>query len=55
MNRLEGVPKPWSLSFSFGGALQASCLKAWQGKDENAEATQKAFLGRAVSNGQATL
>lgn len=55
MNKLEGVPKPWSLSFSFGRALQASCLKAWQGKDENVEAAQKAFLGRAVANGQATL
>jgi fructose-bisphosphate aldolase, class I len=55
MNKLEGVPKPWSLSFSFGRALQASCLKAWLGKDENIEAAQKAFLGRAVANGQATL
>merc|ERR1719413_5557 len=33
MNQVEG--RPWSVSFSYGRALQASVLKVWQGKDEN--------------------
>lgn len=55
MAKLEGVPKPWYLSFSYGRALQASCLKAWMGKEENVEAGQKAFLERAKGNADATL
>lgn len=55
MAKLEGVPKPWYLSFSYGRALQASCLKAWQGKAENVEAAQKAFIERAKGNSDATL
>jgi len=43
------------LSFSYGRALQASVLKAWQGKDENIAAAQKTFLQRAQSNGLATM
>ena len=31
MNKLTGIPKPWGLTFSYGRALQASCLKAWKG------------------------
>lgn len=27
--------KPWALTFSYGRALQASCLAKWGGKDEN--------------------
>ncbi len=37
---------PWELSFSYGRALQASTLQAWQGKDENIEEAQKVFLHR---------
>jgi fructose-bisphosphate aldolase class I len=55
MAKLEGVPKPWYLSFSYGRALQASCLKAWQGKPENVEAAQKTFIERAKGNSDATL
>jgi len=29
MNKLTEIKKPWNLSFSFGRALQSSCLKAW--------------------------
>ena len=47
--------KPWKLSFSFGRALQKSCLKAWAGKPENVEAAQHAFLARAKANSEATL
>lgn len=55
MNALKGVKKPWTLSFSFGRALQQSTLKAWGGKPENIEAAQKAFLIRCKDNSDATL
>lgn len=47
MNKLE-CAKPWNLSFSYGRALQHSCLKAWQGKTENVKAAQDAFLLREI-------
>src|SRR5262245_64448204 len=53
MNRLG--PLPWKLSFSYGRALQAACLKAWGGKPENVAAGQRAFSHRAKMNGAATL
>jgi len=46
------IIKPWRLSFSFGRALQASCLKAWAGKD--VAAGQREFLARAKANSLAT-
>jgi fructose-bisphosphate aldolase class I len=54
INNAPGV-KPWALSFSYGRALQASVLKAWQGKDGNIGAAQKVYLHRAKANGLATL
>lgn len=54
MNKLEGVPRPWRLTFSYGRALQASVLKAWQGKPENVAAAQAALLERAKANGNAS-
>jgi fructose-bisphosphate aldolase class I len=54
MNKLQ-TKKPWSLSFSFGHALQQSTLKAWGGKVENVENAQKAFLVRCKANSEATL
>ncbi len=41
---------PWPLSFSYGRALQAACLKAWGGKAENLEAAQKALSHREKCN-----
>ena len=38
MNTLQGAPKPWALTFSYGRALQQSVLKAWLGKSENVAA-----------------
>jgi len=52
INQFTGAPKPWRLSFSFGRALQASCLKAWAGT--NVAAGQEEFLKRAQINGLAT-
>ncbi|XP_071698655.1 fructose-bisphosphate aldolase 6, cytosolic-like [Rutidosis leptorrhynchoides] len=54
MNQLKGK-KPWSLTFSFGRALQQSTLKAWAGKEENVKAAQDAFLVRCKANSDATL
>jgi fructose-bisphosphate aldolase class I len=52
INKYPGK-KPWSLTFSFGRALQASVLKAWAGKDANVKAGQAEFLKRAKANGEA--
>jgi fructose-bisphosphate aldolase, class I len=46
-------PHPWQLSFSYGRALQAPALKAWQGKPEAVEAAQRAYYRRAKLNGAA--
>jgi fructose-bisphosphate aldolase class I len=29
MNKIDKLPKPWALTFSYGRALQTSVLKAW--------------------------
>lgn len=48
LNAMNKMGKfPWEISYSFGRALQASALAAWQGKAENVEAAQAAFLHRA--------
>jgi len=44
---------PWLLSFSYGRALQDTCLKTWQGKAENVKAAQQAFYKRAKLNSAA--
>lgn len=44
---------PWTLSFSYGRALQDDALKAWGGKAANVPAAQAAFLKRARLNGLA--
>jgi len=57
LNALNALPvaKPWSLSFSYGRALQGSCLDAWKGKAENVNSAQEAFLKRAKANSEANL
>ncbi|KAG8046376.1 hypothetical protein GUJ93_ZPchr0008g12735 [Zizania palustris] len=54
MNQVAGK-KPWSLTFSFGRALQQSTLKAWAGREENVGKAQEALLARCRANSQATL
>lgn len=46
-------PHPYQMSFSFGRALQASCLKKWAGKAENIEAAKAILLERAKANSDA--
>lgn len=57
LNAINVFPgrKPWALTFSFGRALQASVLKAWQGKEENVKAAQEQLISRAKANGLAAL
>jgi fructose-bisphosphate aldolase class I len=54
LNSIEGK-RPWSLSFSYGRALQASCLDAWRGDKANVTKAQQAFLVRAKANSEAQL
>ncbi len=51
MNKIGGLP--WSLTFSYGRALQAAPQKTWSGKAENVAAAQRAFSHRAEMNGLA--
>ena len=48
-------PRPWSLTFSYGRALQQSTLKAWKGQDANIPAAQQVLLARAQANSLANL
>lgn len=41
---------PWKISFSFGRALQAPALAAWNGKSENITLAQRALHHRARCN-----
>lgn len=42
--------QPWTLSFSYGRALQEECMKAWAGKKENIKRAQDILLNRARLN-----
>lgn len=44
LNSINKIGGPWQLSFSFARALQGEALEIWHGKEENIEATQKAFI-----------
>ena len=52
MNKVPGLP--WSLTFSYGRALQDTALKAWGGAAAGFGAGQKEFAKRAKLNGLAT-
>ena len=56
LNAINNVcVNPWALTFSYGRALQASVLKAWQGKEENVAEAQRVLLLRAKLNGLAAM
>jgi fructose-bisphosphate aldolase class I len=54
INRLPGH-KPWTITFSYGRALQDPALEAWHGLDENLKAGQQALYHRAQCNGAASI
>merc|ERR1712151_476365 len=41
---------PWHLSFSYGKALQKTCIVTWLGKEENKAAAQQALKNRCQAN-----
>jgi fructose-bisphosphate aldolase class I len=49
INKLD-LSKPWSISFSYGRALQDPAIEAWRGKQQNLKAGQQAFYHRAKCN-----
>ena len=53
MNKLGNMP--WTLSFSYGRALQQASLKMWRGSAANVAAAQAALLHRSHMNGLAAL
>ncbi len=57
LNTMNTLPRKanWALSFSYGRALQRSCLEAWQGNANNLRAAQAALIARAKGNSEATL
>jgi len=55
MNQITQIKTPWSLSFSYGRALQHTTIKTWNGHDENLQKAQDVLIHRAKSNGEAQL
>merc|ERR1712151_834451 len=53
MNERFAGKLPWHLSFSYGKALQKTCIVSWLGKEENKAAAQTALKNRAAANMQA--
>merc|ERR1712190_319725 len=53
MNKMFNGKMPWHLSFSYGKALQKTCIVTWMGKYENKEAAQKALKPRSNANSDA--
>ena len=53
MNKLGNLP--WTLTFSYGRALQHAPQTIWKGKSENVAAAQRAFSHRAKMNGLAAV
>ncbi|ABD90295.1 class I fructose-bisphosphate aldolase [Rhodopseudomonas palustris] len=52
INKIGGLP--WSVTFSYGRALQAAPQQAWSGKPDNVAAGQQAFTHRARMNSLAS-
>jgi fructose-bisphosphate aldolase, class I len=57
LNSINQVPgkRPWSISFSYGRALQDSALATWLGIRPNIQSAQEAFYRRAHCNSAASL
>jgi len=55
LNKFDARLRPWALTFSYGRALQKSCIKTWAGQKQNIAAAQNALLTRARANGLASL
>jgi len=53
MHKLFHDKLPWSVSFSYGKALQKTCIVTWMGKAENTKIAQTALLNRSKANSEA--
>jgi fructose-bisphosphate aldolase class I len=54
INQVPG-PKPWTLTFCYGRALQDEALAVWRGRNDSVKAAQDAFYHRARCAGAAAL
>jgi fructose-bisphosphate aldolase class I len=54
INHMSG-PKPWTLSFSYGRALQDEAMETWHGESDKVKAGQRAFHHRAKCDSAAAL
>jgi len=50
MNELFAGKLPWHVSFSYGKALQKTCIVTWLGSDDNKAAAQQALKNRSAAN-----
>merc|ERR1739845_169921 len=50
MNEMFKGKLPWALSFSYGKALQKTCIVTWLGKNENKAKAQEALNNRCAAN-----
>jgi fructose-bisphosphate aldolase, class I len=55
MNRLGKNQLPWTLTFSYGRALQQAAMQTWMGKATNVAAAQRDLFHRAQLNSAAAL
>merc|ERR1711912_18529 len=55
MNELFAGKLPWHLSFSYGKALQKTCIVTWMGQNDNKAKAQQALKNRAAANTEAVL
>ena len=55
LNEMNKYDSDWSLTFSYGRALQLTALKAWSGKPENLQLAQEAFIEKAKANSLASV
>merc|ERR1711972_426750 len=55
MNELFAGKLPWSVSFSYGKALQKTCIVTWLGQESNKAAAQQALKNRAAANSAAVM
>merc|ERR1712151_289668 len=53
MNELYKTKMPWHLSFSYGKALQKTCIVTWMGEAKNKDVAQKALKARSRANSDA--
>ena len=55
MNKFNVKDIPWTLTFSFGRALQTSVPECWAGNNDKKEEAYAILLERVKANGEASL